>query len=333
MTTQPQNKPLLQSNEAAAPEVNQFDVAGVGCVSIDDFLYVDAVRTDDKGRIQARERQPGGNIATALVAAAVLGARVAFVGRLSDQDDGALVRADLAAYGVDLQFAPADLEARPIRATIVVFQHGDRFIAYDDATRIGLLPGDDVTPLLRSRTVLLDNYALATTIAAFGADMGDVPIVADVEAEVEFKSLEQVQHLVLPMAFARRLAAESEPAAIVNALWNDRRSTVVITDGADGVWFRDAERADCRHQPSFEVPVVDTTGCGDVFHGAYAVGLARGLGADERIRFAAAAGAICATGRGGRGRLPTENDIVDLARSPRTRAAGSGARARSEGNH
>ena len=68
MTAQPQNKPSLQFNAAAAPEVSQFDVAGVGCVSIDDFLYVDAFQTDDKGRIQSRERQPGGNIATASVA-------------------------------------------------------------------------------------------------------------------------------------------------------------------------------------------------------------------------------------------------------------------------
>ena len=87
-----------------------------------------------------------------------------------------------------------------------------------------------------------------------------------------------------------------------------------MADGAAGVWFRDAISADCRHQPSFEVPVVDTTGCGDVFHGAYAVALARGLDAAERVRFAAAAGAICATGRGGRGRLPTEHDIDELCR-------------------
>jgi sugar/nucleoside kinase (ribokinase family) len=312
MTVQQQNKPLLQSNEAAAPEVNQHDVAGVGCVSIDDFLYVDAFQTDDKGRIRAREQQPGGNIATALVAAAGLGASVAFVGRLSDQEDGALVRADLTAHGVDLQFAMPDSEARPIRATIVVFEHGDRFIAFDDETRIGMLPGDDVTPLLQSRTVLLDNYALAPTVEALGTDVSEIAIVADVEEEVESNSLKKVQHLVLPIAFARRLTAESEPAAIVDALWNDQRSTVVITDGANGVWFRDAGSANCRHQPSFEVPVVDTTGCGDVFHGAYAVALARGFGAAERVRFAAAAGAICATGRGGRGRLPTEDDIVQL---------------------
>jgi sugar/nucleoside kinase (ribokinase family) len=292
--------------------MNQLDVAGVGCASIDELLYVQAFRTDDKGRIQTYERQPGGNIATALVAAAGLGASVAFVGRLSDQEDGALVRGDLAAHGVDLQFALPDPRAQPIRATVVVFKHGDRFIAFDDMTTIGLLPGDDVTPLLQARTVLLDTYTLAPTIAALGTDVNQVLIVADVEAEVESAALNQVQHLVLPMAFARRLTGVTESSAILSALWNERRATVVVTDGADGVWFRDAASDDCHHQPSFAVPVIDTTGCGDVFHGAYAVALARGLNAFERVRFAAGAGAICATGRGGRGRLPTEDDIVEL---------------------
>ncbi|HEY6686683.1 MAG TPA: PfkB family carbohydrate kinase [Propionibacteriaceae bacterium] len=297
----------------------RLDLVGVGCVSIDDLLYVDASPTDDKGRIQASERQPGGNIATALVAAAGLGASVAFAGRLSDREDGAVVRADLAAHGVDLEFALPDPQARPIRATVVVFQQGDRFIAYDDATTIGLLPGDDVTPLLQARTVLLDTYALAPTMTALGSDVNRVLVVADVEAEVESAPLRQVQHLVLPMAFARQLTGETEPAAIVTALWNDHRATVVVTGGADGMWFRDAARAECQYQPSFEVPVVDTTGCGDVFHGAYAVALARGLDALERVRYAAAAGAICATGRGGRGHLPTQDEIVRLlARGPET---------------
>jgi sugar/nucleoside kinase (ribokinase family) len=299
--------------------VNRLDLVGVGCVSIDDLLYVDASPTDDKGRIQASERQPGGNIATALVAAAGLGASVAFVGRLSDREDGAVVRADLAAHGVDLEFALPDPQARPIRATVVVFQQGDRFIAYDDATTIGLLPGDDLTPLLQARTVLLDTYALAPTMTALGSDVNRLLIVADVEAEVDSASLRQVQHLVLPMPFARQLTGETEPAAIVTALWNDRRATVVVTDGADGVWFRDTARAECQYQPSFEVPVVDTTGCGDVFHGAYAVALARGWDALERVRFAAAAGAICATGRGGRGHLPSQDEIVRLlAKRPGT---------------
>jgi len=292
--------------------VSRFDVAGVGSASMDDLLYVDASQRDDKGRIHARERQPGGNIATALVAASGLGAKVAFVGRLSDREDGAAVRADLASHGVDLQFALPDFQARPIRATIVVYRHGERFIAFDDLTTIGLLPGDDITPLLQARIVLLDTHALVPTLAALGPAASQVVIVADVEAEVDPAALHQVQHLVLPIALGRQLSSESDPAAIVNVLWNDQRAAVVLTDGEHGAWFRDATRPDCRHQSAFDVPVVDTTGCGDVFHGAYAAALARGLEVSECVRFAAAAGAICATGRGGRGRLPTEQNVVHM---------------------
>jgi sugar/nucleoside kinase (ribokinase family) len=53
------------------------------------------------------------------------------------------------------------------------------------------------------------------------------------------------------------------------------------------------------------VTVVDTTGCGDVFHGAYAAGLSRGLALPERIRFASAAAALKARGRGGQAGIPT----------------------------
>ena len=53
--------------------------------------------------------------------------------------------------------------------------------------------------------MLLDTYALAPTIEALGTDRSRVAIVADVEAEVDSVSLNQVQHLVLPMAFARRM--------------------------------------------------------------------------------------------------------------------------------
>jgi len=63
---------------------------------------------------------------------------------------------------------------------------------------------------------------------------------------------------------------------------------VVATAGADGAWYGEDE-GDVRHQPAFAVEVVDTTGCGDVFHGAYASALARGLGLEERVRFSAAA--------------------------------------------
>ena len=77
-----------------------------------------------------------------------------------------------------------------------------------------------------------------------------------------------------------------------------------MTCGAAGSWYRD-EAGPPRHQPAFPVSVVDTTGCGDVFHGAYAAALARGLDLAARVRFAAAAAALKATRAGGQAGIPT----------------------------
>ena len=60
-----------------------------------------------------------------------------------------------------------------------------------------------------------------------------------------------------------------------------------------------------RHQPAYRVEVVDTTGCGDVFHGAYAAGLAQGVGTAERVRLATATAALKATRHGGQAGIPS----------------------------
>jgi len=89
---------------------------------------------------------------------------------------------------------------------------------------------------------------------------------------------------------------------------------VVVTCGADGCWYLEPGSATPRHQPAFTVKVVDTTGCGDVFHGAYATGLARGMPVAERIRFAAAAAALKATQTGGQAGIPSLAEVQSFLR-------------------
>ena len=64
-----------------------------------------------------------------------------------------------------------------------------------------------------------------------------------------------------------------------------------------------------QHYPAFKVKAIDTTGCGDVFHGAYAVALARGQDLTERIRFASATAALKATRHGGQAGIPTRRQV------------------------
>lgn len=66
---------------------------------------------------------------------------------------------------------------------------------------------------------------------------------------------------------------------------------MVVTGGEEGCWYVEENRI-LKHFPAFKVKAIDTTGCGDVFHGVYSACLAAGLPIHERIRFASGAAAM-----------------------------------------
>ncbi len=83
-------------------------------------------------------------------------------------------------------------------------------------------------------------------------------------------------------------------------------AVAAVTDGEKGVWWRAPGMEAAGRQPAFPVEATNTTGAGDVFHGAYALALAEGMGVEEALRFASAAGAL----RARDGRTP-DRGMVD----------------------
>src|SRR5438874_6784677 len=101
--------------------IPKFDILGLGCVAIDDLLYVPSYpRPDTKMRIQRSERQCGGLTATALVAAARLGSKCAYAGTLGDDDLSQFVVDSLANEGIDVSQIRRQAGFRPIHSTVIV---------------------------------------------------------------------------------------------------------------------------------------------------------------------------------------------------------------------
>jgi sulfofructose kinase len=101
------------------------------------------------------------------------------------------------------------------------------------------------------------------------------------------------------------MTGESDPAAMVRALYSSCHTACVVTVGDRGCWYISRRLGDeVHHTPAYRVKVVDTTGCGDVFHGAYAAGIAQGADVGRAILMAAAAAALKATQPGGRRGIP-----------------------------
>jgi sugar/nucleoside kinase (ribokinase family) len=293
-----------------------FDVLGLGVTAVDDILYVPAYpAADRKVEVRLRERHCGGLCATALVAAARLGARCAFAGTLGLDEDSEFVLETLRREGVDVRHAIRRAGAGPVRSVIVVDEtRRTRNIFYDASRVRGAAPKQPSKDLILSaRVLLVDRFGIPGMIrAARLARAAGRAVVADFESShlTRFRELLALaDHLILSADFARKLTGERSVARAARRLWRADRSLVALTGGAEGCWFLERGSREVRHLPAFRVQAVDTTGCGDVFHGAYAAALARGLEVRECLRFAAAAAALKATRHGGQAGIPTRRRV------------------------
>jgi sulfofructose kinase len=278
----------------------RFDILGLGCVALDNVLYVPSFpRADEKVRVASSLRRCGGLTGAAMVTAARMGATCAFAGCLSTDESSQYVADYFVGEGIDVSHAPRLAEARVVKSTIVVGQDiGSRNIFYQTDGLIGAhghLPPDEV--IRNTRVLFIDQYGMKGNLrAARIARSVGASVVADFEDDSgpEFQEvLGLVDHLILSQDFARQTTRAQDPAQAAQALWQAGRAAVIITDGPNGCWsLATGGESAVRHHPAFLVAAKDTTGCGDVFHGAYAACLARGDCLEDRIRFASAAAAL-----------------------------------------
>lgn len=283
-------------------------------MAVDDLLFVDAYPVvDSKTEVLQAERHAGGLTGTALVAAVRLGARCAYAGTLGNDEFSEFVIRELARENVDVAHVKRQNDARPIKSTIIVDKaRGTRNIFLDLKGVVGCSPQwPDASLITATKVLFVDNFGMDGMIrAARLAREAGIPVVADLESNKVSRFDELVPlvgHLILSQRFAQTITGLADPPLAVKRLWRTEVSAAVVTCGAEGSWWTDG--ADIHHTPAYKVATVDSTGCGDVFHGAYAAGLAEGMALPELIRFASAAAALKATKPGGQVGIPTRQQL------------------------
>jgi sulfofructose kinase len=303
---------------ARVPEC--IDVLGFGAVAVDDLIFLEEFpKPDNKYRVVRRERHAGGLTGTALVAASRLGCRCAYAGTLGSDEFSRFIEAGLAAEGVSIKHMVRQEGALPFRSTILEDMRGKTRTILSDAS--GVIGAHDSLPeerlIQRARVLFVDHVGLAGMLRAarIGRRAG-IPVVADFEVH-HSELFALTDHLILSMDFACEVTGATDGRAAAEALWSGApRAAVVVTMGAQGAWFVSQESGgEACLQPAFRVQVVDTNGCGDVFHGAYAACLARGMPMPERMRFASATAAMKATQVGGQKGIPSRADVEAFLKS------------------
>lgn len=305
-----------------AKDGHTFDVLGLGVLAVDELLYVERYPPPDtKTPVLHREKQAGGLTGTALVAAARLGAKCAYAGMLGYDPLSQFVADTFRREGVDLTYAVWRSEAQPVHSFVIVdVTAHTRNIFFLKGGYTGAAP-DAPTPevIRRTRVLFADHHGLPGMVRAarIAADAG-IPVVADFE-RIGGEGFEELFHLTTHLIVSRQFAEQFAPGVpIPDALKRIRRhagQTVVVTCGADGCWYLGEEAAEAVHHPAYRVTVVDTTGCGDVFHGAYAAALAKGLSLLERIEVASATAALKAMHYGGQAGIPTWEQVTVFLRN------------------
>lgn len=293
----------------------RWDILGLGVVAVDDLLYVEHYpRPDSKLPILAKRREGGGLTATALVAASRLGARTAYSTVLGDDELSRFTIEELEREGVDCTPIQRRAEARPYHSLIIVDQStGQRTILYS-AEGVAQRRPEEVTDELIAgcRLLFVDNRVVEAGLRAVElAHARNIPVVGDIEPEITPgvpELMRQIDHLIVGIELAARVTGEAQPERIVRALAGDKRACCVVTAGEQGCWYSEWG-GQVRHFPAYRVQVVDTTGCGDVFHGAYAACLVKGESVTTAIQVATATAALKATRPGGRTGIPNRPTV------------------------
>lgn len=289
----------------------RWDILGLGVVAVDDLLYVERFpRPNTKTPIQGRERQGGGLTGTALVAAARLGARTAYLAILGDDALSRFTLEALEHEGVDCAPVVRHPDAHPVYAVVIVDRaSGERTIFYTAEGYMPVPPERIDEQLIKQCRVLFVDYTAGEggLYATMLAHRYGIPVIADIERErapAMAELIPQVDHLIVDVETAARMTGEAQPQRMVRALARHNRACCVVTAGEKGCWYAEWG-GEVRYFPAYRVEVVDTTGCGDVFHGAYAACIARGDPVTRAIQIASATAALKATRPGGRSGIPT----------------------------
>lgn len=282
-------------------------ITGIGYCGMDYLCRVPHVPFDDKVEIIESLAQGGGPAATAVVAAARLGAQAAFCGAVGDDERGALIIGGLAAEGVDAGRVKIRHGCEsPVSFCWIDKRSGKRSIAWSRGTARPLSPREVDSDVIRSSAVLhLDGHqTLAALAAAKIARRQGVAVSLDAGTVVPgIDGLLALADIVIASEkFALRYTGEASPRAAVKKLFTGNRRFSAVTMGKAGAVGFDGRRL--LKVPSFKVKAVDTTGAGDVYHGAFAFAYARGRDWPECMQFAAAVAALKCTQSGGRTGIP-----------------------------
>jgi sulfofructose kinase len=294
---------------------SKVDLVGVGLNATDTVIPLSKYPArGSKVEYPTATVLPGGQVASTVVACQHWGLRTRYVGKLGDDTAATLHREVFARAGVEAQLITVSGGASP-QSLILVDAGGERTVLCRRDERLVLQPGDlDREWIVNARALHVDGHdTAAATLAASWARAAGVPVIADLDEiypGVE-ELLVNIDYLIVSRDLPCRLMAEADLETALQQM--QRRYGCLLTAatlGQEGVLAWNCRQF--QHVSAYRVPVVDTTGAGDIFHAGFIYGLLQGWPLERQLDFACAAAALNCTAVGARGGIETTEAIEKL---------------------
>ncbi|MDA3900392.1 MAG: PfkB family carbohydrate kinase [Spirochaetes bacterium] len=292
-------------------------ILGLGGVVIDRSLIVpDIPGWDTVLHAHHYSTHQGGMVATALAACARLGVQSEFIGAIGDDDAGGfIVKKFIENHVSCARIVVKEGEPSPCSICLVNEKSGARTIIHYRGLQDQNSLNIDIN-LAEKKFLHLDGYwpETAVTTAKKAKEEGIVvtldPSSTLIGSPYCDSLLDLVDYVVPGYNFASGLTGKSDVREMCTSIYRPTMKAVVVTWGNKGVFTYDGELF--VNYPGFDVDVVDTTGAGDVFHGALLVGLSRGYTLEQNCRLGNAAAALKCRSVGGQGGIPTQAEVSEF---------------------
>ncbi len=297
----------------------EYDVVGMGLNAVDHICVIPRFpKYDEKLRMVDFKRSPGGQVASALVACSRWGLRTRYIGKFGGDEMGDFSYRSLQVEGIDLEYCKRiDGALNQFAFIMVDKQTGERTIIWKRDERLAITPDEvPIDAITSGRYLLLDGHdALAASRAASEAKRRGIEVIVDGESikEGTKELVMSCDYLVCTRSFASNFAGASDLNHALDLISSMGIKCVVVTLGKDGAIARMGGRG--FRSRGFKVNCVDSTGAGDVFHGAFLYGLCKGWELERILDFSNAAAALNCTELGARGGIRPVDQIFDLIKN------------------
>jgi len=294
-----------------------FDVVGVGLNATDTLLLVPRFPAyAGKEPYEAEILSPGGQVASAMVTCARLGLRVKYIGTVGDDERGRLQLESLEDSGINLDHVQVRKGCSNQSAYIVIDQMtGERTVFWRRPEELKLEPAEITEDMIASSRLLhIDGHDTpAVEQAAQIARKRGIPVTVDVDTVYHGfdRVLPYVDYLVTSSEFPAAWTNRRDPFEALETIQQEYGMRMAaMTLGAHGCLAR------CEghfyYSPAFVVNCVDTTGAGDIFHGAFCYSVLERMPVEQALDFCNAMAALNCTALGARGGIATRAEAEAL---------------------